>query len=588
MAYGYWNHILRVNLTDGTTRVEQPDDAFYRRYVGGRSFIGYYLLTETPAGLDPFGPENLLVFAPGVVTAAPLPGAGRHSVGAKSPLNDGFGESESGGYWGAELKKAGYDAVIVEGQAPSAVWLWITEDGVELRDASTLWGRPTAEAQEAIRAELGDQLVRVAQIGPAGENRVRYACIVNDLKDVAGRTGMGAVMGAKRLRAIAVRGRQKVAIADPAGIQGIARWVAGTLMENHRVFHEFGTGAGMTGKHLAGAIPTRNYREGLFPAVEQINAEAISRTIRVGRDSCYACSVRCKKVVEIVDGPYRVDRKYGGPEYESLGALGSSCAVDDLNAVSKANELCNALGLDTISAGTTIAWAMEAYEHGLLSRAEADGLDLHFGAADAMVTLIERIAYRQGLGDLLAEGSARAARQLGRGTEAFAVHVKGLEVAMHDPRHMPNMLKNYPVSPTGGDHTGTAYEERAFRNVIGLCHFLNYDQDQVLALTRAITGWDDFDEAELNAVARRGITLARLVNLREGHGRHTDVLPPRLHEALPEGPLKDRVITHDEVDTIVRDYYAAQGWDPATGAPTAATLRALDLPAELLAAGAAR
>jgi aldehyde:ferredoxin oxidoreductase len=587
MAYGYWNRILRVSLTDRTSRVEEPDDAFYRRYVGGRSFIGYYLLTETPAGVDPFGPENLLVFAPGVVTAAPLPGAGRHSVGAKSPLNDGFGEAESGGYWGAELKKAGYDALIVEGQAAAPTWLWITAEGVGFRDARGLWGQPTGEVQEAIRAELGDALVRVTQIGPAGENLVRFACVVNDLKDVAGRTGLGAVMGAKRLKAIAVRGRARVPIADPTAIQQLARWVATTLPENHRTFHEFGTGGGMTGKHLAGGIPTRNYREGLFPGVEQINAEAIKNTVRVGMESCYACSVRCKKVVEVTEGPYRVDRKYGGPEYEALGALGTSCAVDDLVAICKANEQCNALGLDAISTGMTIAWAMEAYEHGLLSPAEVDGLDLRFGSAATLVELTQRIAYRQGLGDLLAEGAARAARRLGRGSEAFAVHIKGLEVAMHDPRHMVNMLKNYPVSPTGGDHTGTAHEDRGFRNVIGLCHFLAYDQEQVLTLVRAITGWDDFDAAEMQAVARRGITLARLVNLREGHGRHSDVLPPRLHEQLPEGPLRERRITHDEVATLVRDYYVAQGWDAETGVPTAATLAALDLPTHLRAAAPA-
>ncbi|HWP29790.1 MAG TPA: aldehyde ferredoxin oxidoreductase family protein [Chloroflexota bacterium] len=584
MAYGYWNRILRVNLTERTWRVEAPGETFFERYVGGRAFIGYYLLTETRAGVDPFGPENPLIFAPGVVTAAPLPGAGRHSVGAKSPLNDGFGEAESGGYWGAELKKAGYDALIVEGQAETPTWLWITADGVEFRDARPLWGRTTGETQEAIRRELGDALVRVAQIGPAGENRVRFACVVNDLKDVAGRTGMGAVMGAKRLKAIAVRGRAKVPLADPAAIHSLARWVAATLMEKHRTFHEFGTGAGMTGKHLAGAIPTRNYQEGLFPGVERINAEAIARTVRVGMESCYACSVRCKKVVEVTEGPYRVDRKYGGPEYEALAALGPTCGVDDLIALCKANELCNALGLDVISTGTTIAWAMEAYERGLLSPAEADGLDLRFGNPHTVVTLVERIAHRQGLGDLLAEGSVRAARQLGRGTEAFTVHVKGLEVAMHDPRHMPNMLRNYPVAPTGGDHTGTAYEERGFRNVIGLCHFLNYDREQVLALTRAITGWTDFDEQALQTVARRGITLARLVNLREGHGRHDDVLPPRLHEPLPAGPLKDRVITREEVAAIVREYYLAQGWDPETGVPTVETLRALDLPTDLLAA----
>lgn len=582
MPYGYWNRVLRVNLSDRTTRVEEPDDAFYRRLVGGRGFIGYWLLKDTPAGLDPLGPDNPLIFAAGVVTAAPLPGAGRHSVGAKSPLTDAYGEAESGGYWGAELKKAGYDALIVEGQAEAPTWLWITEDGVEFRDARPLWGMVTGDAQAAIRAEVGDALVRVAQIGPAGENLVRFACVVNDLKDVAGRTGMGAVMGSKRLKAIAVRGKRRVPIADAAAIQQIARWVAATLMEKHRVFHEFGTGAGMTGKHLAGAIPTRNYQEGLFPGVEQINAEVIADTVRIGMESCYACSVRCKKIVEVKEGPYTVDRQYGGPEYESLGSLGTTCGIDDLIALCKANEQCNALGIDVVSTGTTIAWAMEASERGLLSASEADGLDLRFGQADTLVTLVDRIARRQGIGDLLAEGSVKAARRLGRGSEAFTVHVKGLEIAMHDPRHMAGMLRNYPVSPIGGDHTGTAYEERGFRNMIGLCHFLNYDEEQVLALTRAITGWTDFDADELRTVGQRGTTLARLFNLREGLGRANDVLPPRLHEALPAGPLKDRIITHEEIDELVTGYYRQQGWDAETGVPTADTLQALDLPGELL------
>ena len=437
-----------------------------------------------------------------MLTGAPVPGAGRHSVGAKSPLTGGFGESESGGFWGAELKRAGWDGIVVHGASPAPVYLWINDGAVEIRDAAHLWGRITGDVEEAIIEELGDPRIRVAQIGPGGENLVRFACIANDLNEVAGRTGLGAVMGSKRLKAIAVRGKIPVKIADPKGLTAIAKWVSSTMDQNHRAFHEFGTGAAMQGKSLEGGMPTLNYRLGAFEHVARVDAVAVRDQVRVQMKACYACSVRCKKVVHVEEkeeaarqadslyggkvrvafdpkGRYRVDPKYGGPEYESLAALGVNLGLDDLIAICKSNEMSNYLGLDTVSMGATIAWAMECFEHGILTLDDTEGFPLHFHDADGVVKLIEMIAYRRGVGDLLAEGSQRAARRIGRGSEAFLTTVKGMEMAMHDPRHMPVMRASYLLAPTGGDHMRQSGARNGLRNQVGICHFLAYDDAQV-------------------------------------------------------------------------------------------------------------
>jgi aldehyde:ferredoxin oxidoreductase len=594
--FGYWNKILHVNLGDRSTWVEEPGDAFFRRYVGGRGLIAHYLLKYVPKGADPLGPDNILVIAPGVVTGAPVPGAGRHSVGAKSPLNGRFGESESGGYWGAELKRAGWDAIVFHGVSPTPVYLWINDGAVELRDATHLWGRITGDVEEAILEELGDRHIKVAQIGPAGENLVRYACIANDLKEVAGRTGMGAVMGSKRLKAIAVRGKIPVKIADQKGLTAIAKWVSSTMDQNHRAFHEFGTGAAMQGKNLEGGMPTLNYRLGAFEQVAKVDAIAVRDQVRVHMDACFACSVRCKKVVHIEEreaaaleasetrykgkvrvafdplNRYSVDPKYGGPEYESLASLGVNLGLEDLIAICKSNEMCNYLGLDTVSLGATLAWAMECFERGLLTLEDTGGMPLRFHDADGVVKLVEMIAYRQGVGDLLAEGSLRAAQRLGRGSEAYLTTIKGMEMAMHDPRHMPVMRASYLLAPTGGDHMRQTSNRNGHRNQVGLCHFLAYDDQQSLDILNAVTGWGVTPE-EMVTQAHRGLTLARLYNLREGMSRADDRLPARFAEALP----KHGGLTDDQLEAIVTDYYVEQGWDAATGVPTDATIRELEL-----------
>ena len=572
---GFWDRILRVDLTTSRTWVERPGPAFFRKHVGGRGVIAHYLLTEVPSGIDAYDTENRLIFASGPITGVAIPGGGRHSVGAKSPQTGGFGEAEAGGFWGAELKHAGWDAIVIQGQAASPVSLCIQDDQVSIRDAVHLWGRDDADVEDTLRADLGDKLVRVAQIGLGGERLVRFANVANDLNEFAGRTGLGAVMGSKRLKAIAVRGHHKVPVADQRVLRDVAKWVSSTLEEHHYNFHHYGTGAGVLSKSLEGHLPVRNYRDGVMPTITNIDAKAILALPGATMDGCYACSVRCKKRVRL-DMPYHVDPRFGGPEYETLAAVGSDCGVDDLCAVCKANELVNRYGIDSISCGATIAWAIECYEAGLLTDADTGGLALRWGDGDLVVKLIDLIARREGIGDLLAEGSLRAARTIGRGTERYSVHVKGLEIAMHDPRGMQGMLENYPVTPTGGDHLGASKHRASLRNTTGLCQFLAYSETQMVDIVNAVTGWG-ISAADLETVTRRGLAMARLFNLREGLGRDDDTLPPRMFEPLRQGPLSSKVLTTADVDAVVDTYYAQQGWEPITGVPTAATLRALDI-----------
>jgi len=589
--FGYWNRVLHVDLSTGTTRIEEPGEAWYRKYGGGRSLVAESLLRYVPAGADPLGPENVLVFAPGVLTGAPVPGAGRHSVGAKSPLTGGYGEAEAGGFWGAELKRAGWDGIIVHGRADRPVYLWIKDDDVEIREATSHWGRLALEVEDGIREELGEPRARISQCGPAGEKLVRFAAIGNDLNEFAGRTGMGAVMGSKRLKAIAVRGTRPVPIADAKALNGIAKWVASTVDSVHRGFHEYGTGAAMQGKNLEGGMPTLNYRLGKFDEVAKVDAIAVVEQAGVEMGACFACSVRCKKVVQVEqfaenagttkkgkpimvdpDGRWSVNPRYGGPEYESLAALGPSVGVSDLVALLKSNEICNAFGIDTISAGTTIAWAMEAWEKGLLTGEITGGVELSWGDGGTVVRLLEMIANREGFGDLLAEGSARAAARVGRGSEQFLTTVKGLEMAMHDPRHMPRMRTTYMMAPTGGDHMQQHDFKNGGRNQVGLCHFLQYNDGQQLEIMNAVTGWG-LTQEEWETIARRGLALARLVNVREGFTPADDRLPARFSEDLP----LHKGLTAEYQDELAAEYYERMGWDPVSGLPTPETLEALGL-----------
>lgn len=612
---GYHGRIMRVNLYDKSIQLEEKDDMFYRTYWGGRGIVSYCLLNEVPQGTDPLGPENVLVFAAGPLTGAPLAGAGRNSVGAKSPLTGGYGDAEAGGYFGAELKRAGLDAVVFTGRSDCPVYLFIRDGKAELRDASHLSGKTTAEVEEIIRDELGDKLVRISQCGPAGEKMVRYACVVNDLTHFAGRSGIGAVMGSKNLRAVAVRGTGQVPLADPDKVRELARWMAKHAPTLAAGLTDTGTAGGTVGLSVAGGLPTRNFQEGSFEGAEAISGQTMRDTILAGRDTCFACPIRCKRVVA-AQKPHKVDPKFGGPEYETIGSLGSSLGIDNLVAVSKGNELCNAYGLDTISTGVSIAFAMECFEKGLLTLEDTDGIEMRFGNADAMLTVIELINTREGIGDFLALGVKEMAQKLGPEAEQIAMHVRGQEIPMHEPRLKYALGVGYALSPTGADHchnmhdTGfqdansrsmqelrslgilnplpfddlspekmhmywTVTNLRVFANIAVICSFVPWSPIQLEDLVRGVTGWNT-TTAEILTAAERANTLARIFNIREGLDVSTEKLPRRFFEPFSDGPLAAKAPDSDEWQQAKLSAYRLAGWTDQ-GIPTRECLARLGI-----------
>lgn len=419
--YGYNGYILRVNLSNGTISAETISEVFCRKYLGGAGFIVYNLWKELKPGIDALSQDNKLIFALGPVSGLALPGASRNCIGAKSPLTGGIAKSECGGYWMAELKRAGYDAIIIEGRSQKPAYLWIKDGEASLRDASNLWGKETKEVQAIIRAELGDKHIQVASIGLAGENLVRYACIMEGLHDAAGRGGLGAVMGSKNLKAVAVRGHQLPPVADEEQIKKIRQ----QIVQIKSPLSEYGTGGFEVETFEAiGNLPVRNFRDGLFPGAKQIHCGTMKKIMNVGMEGCFACPIRCKKVIQFEE-PYSVDPDYGGPEYETIAGLGSNCGVANPKAIVKGNERCNAYSLDTISTGGVIAFGMECFEKGFLTKEDTGGLELRFGNEEAMLQAIELIARRQGIGNLLAEGTARMAQHIGHQSVEFAIQVKG-------------------------------------------------------------------------------------------------------------------------------------------------------------------
>ncbi|MEE8443473.1 MAG: aldehyde ferredoxin oxidoreductase N-terminal domain-containing protein, partial [Dehalococcoidia bacterium] len=379
MVQGLTNKILRVNLTDRRISVEEPDELFYRRYLGGAGFVAYYLLKDLKPGVHPLSPDNILIFALGPLTGSPMPGGARNCIGAKSPLSGGMAKSEVGGFFGYELKRAGFDTLIVEGKAETPVYLWIHSGEVEIRDATALWGKTVLETQDAIEAELGERFVRTATIGPGGENMAAIACIMTDLRNAAGRGGTGAVMGSKNLKCVAVKGRSVPKPADPEKFREMARWMNNNYMNvgNGAVFHDLGTGdiGLMVGGNSIGNLPVRNWGDGSFEEVGNTTADALRDTYRVAMEACPGCQVRCKKVVELENESYKVDRRNGGPEYESLASFGSFLGIDDMAAICRANELCSLYSLDVISLGGTIAFAMECFEKEILTANDTGGID---------------------------------------------------------------------------------------------------------------------------------------------------------------------------------------------------------------------
>ncbi len=619
MPYGYNGKILHVDLTDSSYGIEEPSEKFYRTYFGGGGLAAYYLLKNLKPGTDPLGAANVLVVALSVVVGAPLSGFSRYTIAARSPLTGGFAETEAGGFFGPELKFAGYDAIVIKGKSPKPVYLWIKDGQVEIRDAAAVWGLENGDALDRIRDEVGEPKARVASIGPAGERMVLVANVMNEGGHANGRTGMGAVMGSKNLKAVACRGNSKnIKFADPGKVKEIVSWHNKRIKEHQPNinFSKFGTPMFVMGLNSAGILPTRNFKEGVFEGAEKIGVPGMEKILkRAG--SCYRCAVGCKRVVEM-QTPYDINPRYGGPEYECLAALGSLCGVDDIGAVAKANEMCNRYGLDVIGAGAIIAFAMECFEEGILAETDNDGRRVLFGDAGGMLDLVDKINSRQGLGDILARGVKRAAEKIGSGAERFAFTIKGQEIPMHDPRGKTGVALSYALSPTGADHVETPHEVaftgdgvnfvkplgildpvdpvafdaakvRFFKqgqlswsmnNMLGICNFVSapllaLKYEKIVEAVRAITGWET-NLWEIMRATERSEVMMRVFNNREGFGPEDDKLFRRLHEPLPEGPSKGLRIDEKDLSKALALYYEMMGWD-VQGKPTRGKMVDLDL-----------
>ena len=594
--------ILHLDLSNESISVEEPDNNFYRKYIGGRGMVLYYLHKEMKADVDALDSDNVLIFAPGILTGTILPGTGRHGVGAKSPLTNALASGEAGGWWGSELKKAGFDGVLIKGKSKCPVYLWIHDGEVEIRNADHLWGKLTDETDKLIHEELGgDPKIRISTIGPAGENLVRYASIINDLNRTAGRSGLGAVMGSKNLKAIAVRGSASPGLENKSLMQQLMRWITGNYKELMGWAVEAGTSGSVKFLHDIGSTPIHNFQDGVFGNIEKLDAENFFEFLLVGRDTCNHCPVRCKIVVENNDKKLEISRVYGGPEYESIGALGTMCMISNPVIVAKANAECAAYGLDTISTGGTIAFTMECVEKGILTSTQEFTFLPSFGNEKDLLQSIKYIAYKEGIGKLMAEGSAKMANLIGKGAEEFIVTAKGQEFPAHDPRFRNATGLGYALSPTGADHmhnmndfhannpsTDTCARlrevgiatplplfglpdekvrafsyELAFKHFSDsavFCQFYPYEYHHMVDAVKAATGWDITID-EIVDIGKRIATMARLFLIREGFDSIDDKLPPRMKEPHEIGPIAGRIVDDDELRKAVNYHYQFMGWN---------------------------
>lgn len=600
--YGYIGKVLRIDLTTGSIKTEPLSEVMCERYLGGSGFVAYYLWKELKAGIDALGPENKLVIATGPVTGTPVMGSGRHTLGAKSPLTGGIALSQVGEFWGAEIKRAGYDVVIIEGKAEKPVYIHIKDSKVEIKDAGHLWGQDTKETQIAIRKEVGDEKARLLLIGPGGEKLVKFACIMGGLYDAAGRGGMGAVMGSKNLKAISVKGTGKIPVFNPAKLNEIRKSLVEAIdkISILKAWHEAGTGFDLDTGLMLGDVPVRNWRDGEMPTAAKINAITLRDTMGAGMDGCFACPMRCKKKAKM-EHPYKIDPDYGGPEYEGLGSFGANLAIDDLGAVVKANELCNAGSIDVITAGGVIAFCMEAWERGMLTGEQTDGIEMTWGNAEALLKCIEKMIKREGFGNIMAEGLKYTAAWIGKNSIEFAMQVKNLDPGQHEPRLMPAMGLGFMVNPHGADHClnvhdggfamkqGMAkfnifglhdpipademnsrkvaafryeYLRQALLDCLAMCHLssVTVDYPVIVDIMNAVTGINT-GPGELVRIAERTMTVARMFNVREGFTDDDDVLPKRFFQPRTNGALANKALDPQKMDKAKRYYYNLMGWD---------------------------
>ena len=615
MSFGFMGKILRVDLTNGNILEEEVPDKWNKQFLGGAGVASRYLFEEVPPEADSLGPDNKLIFMAGPLTGTSSASASRYSVVAKSPLTGIWGHGNSGGSFGPAMKRAGFDGLIIEGCSEEPVLLEIIDGQARLLSANDLWGKTVPETEAAIK-DTSDRKLTIASIGPGGENLVRYAAIMNNTHRAVGRTGMGAVMGSKKLKAIVCAGKSKFDLADPAKFKTTARRQIDLLDESMLKvgFEAFGTNMVSDMVNARGGYPTHNWQEGVFEEIEEVNGMALTEKVLEKGVSCFACPIACGRGTAIKEGKYK-GRKGEGPEYESANMLGASCGVSDLNAITMANYLCNEYGIDTISAGSTIAFAIECFQKGILTKEMTDGLELKFGDGEMVIHLLKKIAMREGIGDLLAEGTRIAAEKLGNNSSHFAMNVKGMELPAYDPRAAKICGLAYVTANRGGDHITAFIEGPTFIDspfllvedskiedpftanpketkvvvdlenaltafdAIGACKFMGLllPASDYVELINSALGWD-MDVGEFRRCGERIYNLVRIYNAKAGMNRSHDTLPPRLmQDPLPEGPAKGMVIDTDTLEMMKDAYYAYRGWDNATGNPSNEKIAELDL-----------
>lgn len=608
--------ILRVDLTSKSYEIEKLEEDFMRKYLGGRGLGAKILYDELKPGTDPLSPENLFIIATGILTGSKAPSGSRYSITTRSPLTGAILSANSGGYWGTHLRRAGFDAIIIKGKADKPTYLWIHDNKIEFRDALKVWGKKVIKGDEILRSET-DEEAKVMQIGIAGEQMSHIAAVMNDKYRAAGRGGGGAVLGSKNLKAIVVKGEKEPKPANPIQMR---RAIDKTIkaLETHPAgggatkegggLNTLGTAVLVNVINAAGIFPTRNFQTGMFEKAEDISGEKIVETILKKTVACFRCPMECGRWVTIKGGKYG-DKEYPitegeSLEYESIWAFGGELANNNLDSIALANYLCNEYGLDTISVGVTIGFAMELYEKGLITKDDI-GFELEWGNAEAMIKLLEMIAHREGFGEILADGSRAAAKKLGNGTEYYSIQVKGLELPAYDPRGSFGIGLNYATSNRGAAHvngytiaaeivgaplkvdpfdggadkvglTILFQDLTAAVDSIGECLFTTFSvgADEFALLIASMMGWKDYTADEFIKTGERIYALERLFNQREGFKREDDSLPERLiKEKMPDGPAKGK--THP-LESMLNIYYEQRGYD-AEGHVTKQKLNELDL-----------
>ena len=615
MARGYIGQLAKVNLSTREVIIEPLNEQLLHKYVGGSGLGAKILFDETGTDTDPLGEDNLLMFLTGPLTGTRVISSDRFEVITKSPLTGIYLESNCGGHWAEQLKRSGFDGLILYGKAEAPCYLVVRDGEVELRDAKDLWGLDTFITTNRIQDELGKS-AQVVCIGPAGEQLVKFATIMTDgvHARAAGRGGAGAVMGSKKLKAIAVLGGGEIPIADKSGLAALMKEITPSIVRNLKILHDFGTSNAVENLERCGDLPIKNWYQGNWKeGAAKISGQMIAQTIQTGYYHCGRCPIGCGRIVQVKDGPYRQDFPQAGPEYETIGMLGSNCLIDDLAGIAKATEWCNRYGMDTCTTGSLVGFAMEAYERGFISSADLGGVELRWGSVDALIAVIHQIARREYLGDLLAEGIVKTVEELGGTAAEFAVHVKGLDFPAHDPRAKVSSALGYVTSNRGACHLqafthdfeegtfdpspvvpdlgypdpldrftpeGKAEFVAKFQHLMSMydslvtCKLPLFGGFSVIPLVKSfnlVTGWD-WDQGQFLETGERIFNLKRMYNVQLGISRKDDTLPPRILTHRRGGGTNEL----PKINDMLSDYYQYRGWDEF-GIPTEETLCRLGL-----------